>query len=252
MSGHSHWAKIKRAKAGNDAKRGREWSKLARRIIVAAKGGGNPADNLQLRYAIDDAKAANVPNDTIDKAIKKGSGELGAEDYEQMVYEGYGPGGAAFMVDCLSNNRNRTAPELRRIFEKAGGQLGASGCVAYLFDNLGRFAVSVEQADEDTLMEIAIDAGADDVTRDGDLFEITCQVDAYGAVKAALAEKEIETLEAEIGMVPQSTVAVPAGKARQVMNLAEALDDHDDVQKVYTNFEIPEDVLAELATEAGR
>ncbi|MHC4986588.1 MAG: YebC/PmpR family DNA-binding transcriptional regulator, partial [Planctomycetota bacterium] len=155
MAGHSHWSKIKRAKASTDAKRGREWSKLARRIIVAAKGGGNPDDNLSLRYAIDEAKAANMPNDTIDKAIKKGTGELGAESYEQIIYEGYGPGGAAFMVDCLTDNRNRTAPDLRRVFEKAGGQLGASGCVAYLFERLGRFVVSAEQADEDTLMEIA-------------------------------------------------------------------------------------------------
>jgi len=251
MAGHSHWAKIKRAKASNDAKRGREWSKLARRIIVAAKSGGNPDDNLQLRYAIDEAKAANVPNDTIDKAIKKGTGELGAENYEEIIYEGYGPGGAAFMVDCLSDNRNRTAPELRKIFERAGGQLGASGCVAYLFAKRGRFVVSAEQADEDTLMEIAIEAGADDVKADGDLFEITCEVQAFGAVRDALAERDIETIEAEVGMVPGSTVAVSADKARRIIRLAEDLDDHDDVQKVYSNFEIPEDVMAELEAEAA-
>ena len=246
MAGHSHWSKIKRATASTDAKRGREWSKLARRIIVAAKGGGNPDDNLSLRYAIDEAKAANMPNDTIDKAIKKGTGELGSESYEQIIYEGYGPGGAAFMVDCLTDNRNRTAPDLRRVFEKAGGQLGASGCVAYLFERLGRFVVAADQADEDTLMEVAVEAGADDVSRDEDLFEITCQVEAFGSVKDALAEKGIATIEAEIGMVPQSSVAVPADKARAVMKLADALDDLDDVQKVFSNFEIPEDVLAEL------
>ncbi|HDZ22445.1 hypothetical protein LCGC14_0269400 [marine sediment metagenome] len=252
MSGHSHWSKIKRSKASVDAKRGREWSKLARRIIVAAKSGGNPDDNLTLRYAIDEARAANMPNDTIAKAIKKGTGELGGESYEQVIYEGYGPGGAAFLVDSLTNNRNRTAPELRKIFEKAGGQLGATGCVAYLFQKRGRFVISSEQADEDTLMEIAIDNGADDVKPDDDVFEIICDVSAFGAVKDALARQSIETIEAEIGMVPDTTVAVPANRARQVVHLAEALDDHDDVQKVYSNFEIPEDVMAELEAEAAQ
>ncbi len=143
MSGHSHWAKIKRTKSANDARRGREWSKLARRIIVAAKvGGGNPDENLSLRYAIDEAKAANMPNDTIDKAIKKGTGELGAENYESVVYEGYGPGGVAFLVECLTNNRNRTAPEMRRIFERHGGQLGSTNCVAWMFQQKGTFVVS--------------------------------------------------------------------------------------------------------------
>ena len=251
MAGHSHWSKIKRAKASTDAKRGREWSKLARRIIVAAKGGGNPDDNLTLRYAIDDAKAANMPNDTIDKAIKKGTGELGGEAYEQVIYEGYGPGGAAFLIDCLTNNRNRTAADLRHIFEKSGGQLGASGCVAYMFKQRGRFVVSAESADEDTLMEIAIDAGADDVQGEEGVFEITSDVQSYGGVKEALAAKEIATVEAEIAMVPETTVAVSSDKARQIVNLAEALEDHDDVQKIYSNFEIPEEVMAELEAEAA-
>jgi len=246
MAGHSHWSKIKRAKASNDAKRGREWSKLARRIIVAAKGGGNPDDNLQLRYAIDEARAANMPNDTISKAIKKGTGELGAESYEQIIYEGYGPGGAAFMVECLTDNRNRTASDLRHVFEKAGGQLGASGCVAYLFSQRGRFVIAGDQADEDTLMEIAIDAGADDVRPDEDVFEITCSPAAFRDVREALAQREIASVEAEIGMVPESTVEVPADKARRVLALAEALDDLDDVQHVYANFEVPAEVMAEL------
>ena len=246
MSGHSHWSKIKRSKASTDAKRGREWSKLARKVIVAAKGGGNPDDNLSLRYAIDEAKAANMPNDTIAKAIKKGTGELGAANYEDLVYEGYGPGGAAFMVECLTDNRNRTAPELRRLFDKAGGQLSASGSVAYLFKKRGRFVVSAEQADEDTLMEIAIDAGADDVILDDDVFEITCDVAAYAAVKDALDAREIVPAEAELGMMPDSTMMVPPDKAKQIIGLAEALEEHDDVQKVYSNFEIPEEVMAEL------
>jgi len=164
MSGHSHWSKIKRAKASTDARRGRIWSKLARRIIVAAKsGGGKPDENLTLRYAIDDAKAANMPNDTIANAIKKGTGELGSANYEEILYEGYGAGGVAVMCECLTDNRNRTAPELRKIFESAGGQLGASGCVSWMFGQKGTFSIASSATDEDTLMEVALDAGADDV-----------------------------------------------------------------------------------------
>ena len=246
MSGHSHWSTIKRSKAATDAKRGREWSKLARRVIMAAKSGGNPDDNLTLRYAVDAAKAANMPNDTIAKAIKKGTGELGAENYEQMVYEGYGPGGVAFLVDCLCDNRNRIAPELRTIFERAGGQLGSTGCVAYLFTQKGQFIIAADQADEDTLMEIALEAGADDVVTEGAIFVITCEISSFQAMKAALADKNIETIEGEIAMIPANTVAVDIDKARQVLNLMETLEDNDDVQKVYANFELPDDVVAEL------
>jgi len=250
MAGHSHWAKIKRAKATTDARRGRIWSKLARRIIVAAKtGGGNPDENLQLRYAIEDAKSANMPNDTIEKAIKKGTGELGAESYEAVVYEGYGPGGVAFLVECLTDNRNRTAPEMRKIFERAGGQLGATNCVAWMFERKGNFVVSADAADEETLMEIAIDAGADDVRREGDLFEIVCDVSAYSAVKAALAEKKIETVSAELAMVPTNTVSVDPDNARKVISLMETLEDHDDVQNVYANFDIPDEVMTSIENQ---
>ncbi len=250
MSGHSHWAKIKRAKASTDAKRGRIWSKLAKRIIVAAKaGGGKPDENLTLRYAIDDAKAVNMPNDTIAKAIKKGTGQLDGVSYEQMTYEGYGPAGVAFLVDCLSDNRNRTAPEMRKIFERSGGQLGAANCVAWMFEQKGTFVISSEAADEDTLMEIALEAGADDVTVEGDLFQIICQVSAFSAVKSALGDKEIETISAEIAMVPNTTISVPADKAKQILILMEALEDHDDVQNVFANFDMSDDVLAELQQE---
>jgi len=249
MSGHSHWAKIKRAKASTDAKRGRQWSKLARRIIVAAKGGGNPDDNLLLRYAIDDAKAANMPNETIDKAVKKGTGELGAENYERIVYEGYGPGGVAFLVDCLTNNRNRTAPDMRKIFEQAGGRLGSSGCVVYLFQQKGRFVVAEDQADEDTLTELAIETGAEDVVGGDGFFEITCETSAFSDVKAALAAKGIETIEGEVAMVPSNTIAVPAEKARQVLSLLESLEEHDDVQNVYANFDLPNEVMAQIESE---
>ncbi|HUT01361.1 MAG TPA: YebC/PmpR family DNA-binding transcriptional regulator [Phycisphaerae bacterium] len=246
MSGHSHWATIRRSKAANDAKRGQQWSKLAKRIIVAAKsGGGNPEENLSLRYAVDDAKGANMPNDTIKKAILKGTGELGAEDYEEVVYEGYGAGGVAFLVESLTDNRNRTAPEMRRVFEKGGGQLGSSNCVAWMFEKKGTFVVSAEAADEDTLMEIALEAGADDVTSDGNLFEIICQPSAFSDVKQALADRQLETITAEVAMVPKNTVAVEGQQAQQVLRLLEALEDHDDVQNVYANFDMPEEVLAE-------
>jgi len=251
MSGHSHWAKIKRAKASTDAKRGRLWSKLARKIIVAAKtGGGNPDDNLALRYAVDEAKGANMPNDTITKAIKKGTGELGAENYEQVTYEGYGPGGVAFLVDCLTDNRNRTAPQMRKIFERSGGQLGAANCVAWMFEQKGTFVISGETVDEEALLEIALDAGADDVNTEGDLFEITCRVSAFSDVKEALEERQVQTISAEIAMVPKNTVVVGPDKARQVMTLMEALEDHDDVQNVFANFDIPDEILAEMERRA--
>ena len=214
--------------------------------MAARSGGGNPAENLTLRYSIDDAKAANMPKDTIEKAIKKGTGDLGGAAYEHAVYEGYGPGGVAFMVSCLTDNRNRTAPDMRRLFERVGGQLGATNCVAYMFEQKGRFDVSAEQADEDTLMELALDAGADDVTQDGDTFEITCQPSAFAAVKDALAAKEIEPLSAETAMVPTSTVTLAEDKARQVLALMESFEEHDDVQNVYTNFDIPDEVIAGL------
>jgi YebC/PmpR family DNA-binding regulatory protein len=244
MSGHSHWATIRRSKAANDAKRGKAWSKAARRIIVAAKtGGGNPDENIQLRYAVDEAKSVNMPNDTIKKAILKGTGELGAANYEQVVYEGYGPGGVAFIVDVLTDNRNRTAPEMRKIFERAGGQLGGTNCVAWMFEQKGSFTVSADKADEDALMEVALEGGADDVTRDGDVFEILCQVGAFNDVKKALAERGIEPESAEIAMMPTTSVAVGDDKAPQVLKLMEALEDHDDVQKVYANFDISEELM---------
>jgi len=246
MSGHSHWATIRRSKAVNDSRRGRDWSKVAKRIIVAAKvGGGNPEENLSLRYAIDDAKAANMPKDTIKKAIMKGTGELAGESYEEMTYEGYGVGGVAFLVECLTDNRNRTAPEMRKIFERAGGQLGSTNCVAWMFEKKGTFVIAAGQADEETLMDIALDAGAEDVSADRDIIEITCQPAAYLAVKQALEARQIQTVSSEIAMVPKNTVRVDGNQARQVLRHMEALEDHDDVQKVYANFDMPEEIYAE-------
>jgi len=246
MSGHSHWAGIKHKKAANDARRGRVWSKIARMIIVAAKaGGGDPAQNLTLRYAIDKGKAANMPKDTIEKAVKKGTGELGAVNYEDVLYEGYGPGGVAIMVDGLTDNRNRTAPEIKKIFEKRGGSLGASGCVNWMFSKKGLITVLTDAIGEDDLMEIALSAGADDMDNTGEVYELTCEAGAYEQLKKGLEEKEIPTEVAEISMVPQNMVTVgDANTARKILGLMEDLEDHDDVQNVYANFDIPDDILA--------
>jgi YebC/PmpR family DNA-binding regulatory protein len=247
MAGHSKWANIKHKKARNDAARGKLWSKLARAIIVAAKnGGGDPDANLTLRYAIDEAKGANMPKDTIEKAIKKGTGDVEGASFEEIMYEGYGPGGVAFIVMCLTDNRNRTAPEMRYCFDRNGGSLGATNCVAWMFEQKGVFTVDAEGVDEDELMEAALEAGADDVQRDGEVFEITCAPAAFGDVREGLAGSEVETSSAQLAMVPSTTVEVSGDDAKKVLRLMESLEDHDDVQKVYANFDIPDEVLAEI------
>ncbi len=249
MSGHSHWAGIKHKKAANDAKRGKMWSKIARMIIVAAKnGGGDPAANLTLRYAVDKAKAANMPKDTIDKAIKKGTGDLGGVHYEEVLYEGYGPSGVAVMVEALTDNRNRTGPEIKRIFEKHGGSLGTSGCVNWMFGKKGLITIGTSNAQEDDLLELALGAGADDMENTGEVFEITCDPGAYDELKKALETKGIEIEVAEISMVPQNTVAIEEeAVAKRIISLMEAFDDHDDVQNAYANFDIPDDVIAKFS-----
>lgn len=248
MSGHSHWAGIKHKKAANDAKRGKVWSKIARLIIVAAKaGGGDPAQNLSLRYAIDKAKAANMPKDTIEKAIKKGSGELAGADFEQVLYEGYAPGGVAIMVDALTDNRNRTAPEIKRIFEKGGGALGTSGCVNWMFHKKGLITVNSEKTNEDTLMELALSAGADDMENASGIFEITCDPAAYEELKKTLDENSIETEVAEISMIPENMISIDkSDTAQKILNLMETFEDHDDVQNVYANFNISDEIMAKL------
>ena len=249
MSGHSHWAGIKHKKAANDAKRGKVWSKLARAIIVAAKGGGGDPDaNLSLRYAIDKAKAGNMPKDTIEKAIKKGTGELGQVNYEQILYEGYGPSGIAVMVEVLTDNRHRTAPEINRIFERHGGSLGKSGCVNWMFDKKGLITVASEKIDEDSLMEIALGAGADDMQTVGKIYEITCQPTVFEKLKEILKEKGIETELADISMVPQNTITVTDKEtARKVILLMDDFEDNDDVQNTYANFDIPDEIMAKIA-----
>jgi len=249
MSGHSHWAGIKYKKAANDAKRGRLWSKIAKMIMVAAKqGGGDPSANLTLRYAIDKAKAANMPKDTIEKAIKKGTGELGGVSFEEVVYEGYGPKGVAVMVDALTDNRNRTGPEIKRIFEKHGGSLGTSGCVGWMFSKKGLVTVRTDKADEDELLEIALSAGADDMQNTGEVFEIMCEPGAYEQLKRALEEKQIETEVAEVEMVPQNAVEIgDVETAKKIMALMDAFEDHDDVQNTYANFDIPQEIISRIS-----
>jgi len=249
MSGHSHWAGIKYKKAALDAKRGKVWSKVARMIIVAAKrGGGDPSANLALRYAIDKAKASNMPKDTIEKAVKKGTGEMEGMNFEEVLYEGYGPGGVAIMVEALTDNRSRTGPEIKRVFEKHGGSLGTSGCVNWMFAKKGLITVNTTNADEEQLMEIALNAGAEDMRNTGEVFEITCDPAAYEQLKATLQEKAIPTELAEISMVPQSTITIgDEHTAKRIISLMEAFEDHDDVQNAYANFDIPADVMARIS-----
>jgi len=247
MSGHSHWAGIKHKKALIDAKRGKLWSKLARNIIMAAKdGGGDPAMNLSLRYAIDKAKDANMPKDSIEKAVKRGAGELEGADYEEVLYEGYGNNGVAIMCEALTDNRNRTAGELRHIFDKKGGSMGAGGCVAWMFKKKGLFTIEAGAIEEEPLLELALEAGADDVELNDDMYEITCSVETFEQVKNALLEKEISTKVAEITQVPSSYVFLDETGSRKILDLMEALEDHDDVQNVYANFDIPTEIMQKM------
>ncbi len=247
MAGHSHWANISHKKALVDNKRGKLWSKLSKAVIVAAKlGGGDPDANPRLRLAVSDAKAARMPKDTIERAIKKGTGELDGGNMEEVVYEGYGPNGVAVMCDILTDNRNRTAPEIRKAFEIAGGSLGSTGCVAWMFDRKGLFMIGAAGTGEDALMELALEAGADDVRHEGDQFEVTCDPSAYSTVGDALEAAGLAVEMKQITNIPKSTVDLDAETARKVLKLMESLDDHDDVQSVSANFNIPDETMAEI------
>ncbi len=238
MAGHSHWANIKHKKAANDAKRGKVWTKLVKAIMVAAKhGGGDPGGNVSLRFAIIEAKAANVPKDTIERAIKKGAGEFGADSYETIRYEGYGPGGVAIIIDALTNNRVRTAPDLRVILSKYGGNLGATGCVSHVFEQKGVIAIEESAVSEDRLMEIALEAGAADVTHEDGAWIVTTAPQDFAKVKEALDAAGIEAASAEVTMDPNTTVAVSGETLAKVEKMIDALEDNDDVQKVYSNHE---------------
>jgi len=247
MAGHSHWANIAHKKSLIDSKRGKLWSKLARALIVAAKeGGGDPAMNLRLRYAIADAKAVSLPKDNIERAIKKGTGELEGGNLDQCLYEGYGPGGVAVLCEIYTDNRNRTAPEVRKIFEIAGGKLAASGCVAWMFDRKGRALVPQDKIEEEKLLELALEAGADDVRESDEFFEVIAEPEAFAAVCAALEAAGVPTESVGLARIPKETVDVTGEDARRVLKMMEALDEHDDVQAVSANFNIPDEALAEL------
>jgi YebC/PmpR family DNA-binding regulatory protein len=251
MAGHSHWANIARKKSLIDSKRGKLWSKLAKGIMVAAKsGGGDPNGNLRLRYAIIDAKAGNMPKDTIDRAIKKGTGELEGVNFEEILYEGYGPNGVAILCDILTDNRNRTAGEVRKIFELAGGKLGATGCVAWMFDRKGLLTISDDQIAEEALMDLALEAGADDVRHEGSTFDITCDPNVYSTVCDAVDAAGLKTDVRQITRIPKDTVDLDPAAAVGVLKLMDALDDHEDVQNVSANFNIPDEALE--AIESGR
>jgi len=248
MAGHSHWAGIKHKKALVDNKRGKLWSKLSKAIIVAAKLGGRDTDtNIRLRTAIADAKAVSMPKDNIERAIKKGTGELDGGNVEEVIYEGYGPNGVAVMCDILTDNRNRTASEVRKIFDNHGGKLGETNCVAWMFERKGLFLISADAASEERLMEIALEAGGDDVKRDGDKFELTCEVDAYSNLSTALEEAGIEVEAKQLTRIPSNTVDLDVEAARTILKLMETLDDHDDVENVSANFNIPDDAMSELS-----
>jgi YebC/PmpR family DNA-binding regulatory protein len=250
LSGHSKWSSIKHKKGAADAKRGKLFSKLSRAIIVAAKeGGGDPANNLALQNAIEKAKSYSMPKDNIDRAIAKGSGaDADADAFEEIVYEGYGPEGVAVIVEALTDNRNRTASDVRHTFDKHGGNLGATGAVAWQFERRGVVVVPAEGVDEEELLLAAADGGADDIEQDGTVFQVTAPPEALSSVRAAIEEAGFPVDSAELSMVPKTTVAVEdESKARQVMRLIDALEDNDDVQDVYANFDIPERVLEAVA-----
>ena len=250
MAGHSHWANIAHKKGRIDAKRGALFGKLSRAIMVAARNGGADVDtNLRLRYAIDKARKASMPKDNIEKAVKKGAGDLEGEQLVEILYEGYGPGGVAVLVEALTENRNRTAGEVRNLFDANGGNLGASNSVAWMFDRRGVVQVPSDAVDEETLFEAAVEAGAEDVRLVGDTREVLCEPDQFDAVVAAVSELA-EPESAELAMVPQNTVNVEKSDAKRLMRLLDGFEENQDVQNVTANFEIDDAILAELADDA--
>ena len=244
MSGHSKWSSIKHKKGALDAKRGKIFTKIIKEITVAARlGGGDPDGNPRLRTAILAAKGQNMPGDNITRAIKKGTGELEGVHYEEVTYEGYGPGGAAIFLEAMTDNKNRTVSEIRAALGKAGGNLGENGCVAWMFQQKGLITVKTESKDEDELMELAIDVGADDMQTTDGHYEITTTVENFEGVRKALEDKGISMEIAEVTRIPANTVAVDESKGKALLKLMDILEDHDDIQKSYSNFDIPDDVM---------
>lgn len=246
MSGHSKWANIKHRKGKQDAQKAKIFTKLGKEIIVAAKqGGGDPEANPRLKNVIQKARAANMPMDNITRVIQKATGELAGVNYEELTYEGYGPGGAAVMLEIMTDNRNRTAGDIRHLFSKNGGNLGETGCVCWMFEKKGVITLEKEGLDKsaDEVMMIALEAGADDVTEDEDSFEITCSPEEFASVEAAIREAGLNPLAAEVAMVPQNTVALEGDDAVKMLKLMDALEDHDDVQNVFSNFDIDDEFI---------
>lgn len=247
MSGHSKWASIKHKKAAADAKRGAAFTKIIREITSAAKDGGNPDMNPRLRTAIERAKVINMPLSNIDNAIKKGTGELPGVVYETVIFDAYGPGGVAMLIEALTDNRNRTTAEMRNILSKKGGNMAGAGSTSFLFSKKGFVSIEKDKISEDKLMEIVLDAGADDIQSDGQYHEITCEAGGFTAVKDALVAKNIPTVTAEVTMIPSTTVKVVGEDAKQVLSLMEALEEHEDVQNVYANFDIPDEEMEKIS-----
>ncbi len=248
MSGHSKWATIKHKKATTDARRGKMFSKVLKEITVAARlGGGDVKGNPRLRTAVLDARSNSIPNDNIDRAIKKGTGEIASEIYEEVIYEGYGPGGVAVLVEAATDNRNRTTSEVRHIFARNGGNLGEAGCVSWMFHRRGYFAVEKGAMDEEKFMELALELGADDVAIEEDVYEIYTPLEGFNTVQEELERRDVPTAAKELAMVPQTTIDVPPDKVNQLLRLMDALEDHDDVQKVWANLNVDEKVLAAQA-----
>lgn len=248
MSGHSKWASIKHKKAALDAKRGKIFTKVIRELAVAARmGGGDPNTNPRLRKAISDAKGVNMPADNIKRAIMKGTGELEGVTYDEISYEGYGPGGVAIFLEVLTDNRNRTVSDLRHVFSKNGGNIGESGCVAWMFNRKGYLVVEKSKASEDDLLDIILEAGAEDLREDGSNYEIFTSPDKYEAVVEALEKSNIEIAASNLGQIPQNYVKLEGKQAQQLLRLMEELEDHDDVQNVWANFDIDEEEIAKYS-----
>jgi len=249
VSGHSKWSTIKRKKGAVDAKRGKIFTRLIKEITVAARmGGGDPVGNPRLRAAIASAKTENMPKDNIERAIKKGTGELEGAVYEEITYEGYGPGGVAILVDCMTDNKNRTVADIRHYFSKSGGNLGESGCVSWMFTKKGTILVDKETINEEELMEKALEAGAEDVVEEDNVFQVETSPDDFEDVREALEADGVKFIEAAVAMVPQNTVDITDEKtAGQILTLLERLEDHDDVQNVYANFDIPDDIMESVS-----
>ena len=247
MAGHSHWASIKHKKGATDAKKGKAFSKISRMITVAARKGGDPDMNPKLQLALDKARAVNMPKDNVERAIQKGTGDsAGDTELFECLYEGYGPHGVALMLEILTDNKNRTAPEIRKIFERFGGNMGEAGCVSWMFEKKGLIIVNSGNLDEDELMMLALDAGAEDLQKVGDVFQVICSQADLGKVKKAIESKNIKVETAEVSWISKNNIDLEDAAGRKVLRLMETLEEHDDVQNVYSNFNLPQSLLAEM------